>query len=110
MATLRIATLVKCCHRLIGRSGLYLHEISSIVTALVTVDLSGVDVFPRGCASQHVIDFFQFAVLSLGHFAIYIVYKRTCITGESVAVGTFLNNQNVAASRTKVKHDLVIKS
>lgn len=67
MATLRVAALVEGGHRLVGRSGLDLHEVGSLVAALLARYLGRVHVLPGGCAAQHVVDLFQLVVLSVGH-------------------------------------------
>lgn len=110
MTALIIAALVKRGHGLIGRSRLNLEEIGALMSARVTVDRRRVDILPRGRAAHHVIDVLELAVLAVGDLSVDVVYERAGVACETVAVGTFLDDQHVATCWAKKEHLTKIKA
>lgn len=102
VSTLSITALVESGHGLVGRSGLYLHEVGSVVTALLARDLGRVDILPGGRATQHIVDLFELTVLSTSHLALYIIYERTRIAGEAITARPLFYYEHVATVWTKV--------
>ena len=104
MSTLVVATLVEGGHGLVRRSGLNLHEVGSVVSALVAWHFSGVHILPGSSSAQHVVDLLELVVLSVGHFARDLVDEGTSVAGESISHGTFFDHQHIAAVGTKEQH------
>jgi hypothetical protein len=108
MPTLSVAAFVERGHGLVGRPGLYLHEVGSLVAARLTRNLGRVDVLPGRGSAQHIIDLLELAVLSVRYLLAYVVYERTCVACESVAVRALLHYQDIAAIRAKIEHFFLI--
>ena len=87
--TQRITTLVECGHRFVRRSRLHLHKISSLVAALFALNLSRIDVFPRGRTTHNIVNLFHFAVFSVGHFRAYVIHERTGVACETIRTRSF---------------------
>jgi hypothetical protein len=104
MATLRITTLVKRGHRLVGRSCLNLHEICPIMTALIAWYLGRVNVFPRSRTAQDIVNLFKFTISSICHFVVYIIYEWTRVACESITIWALFDYQHITTIWTKVEH------
>ena len=101
MATLLVGALVECCHGLVSRPGLDLHEVSSLVLTARTVCVSAVHVVPGRSAAQHVLD-----LLELGEGLVAdppgdVVDVGAGGAGESVAGQSFLTLENISTGRTE---------
>lgn len=104
MSALRVAALVEGGHGLVGRSGLYLHEVGPHVGALGAAFLGGVDVLPGGRASQHVVDLLELRVHPGADPASYVANVGTGLASEAQRRGAFLHVQEIAAGRTEQEH------
>lgn len=109
MPTLNATTLVKCRHRFVCRSSLYLHEESPIVWTLWTRFCRGINVLPCSGTAKHIIHFFQFRILFVGDFSDNVLNIRASLTSESIALSSFFYNQNICTRRTKQQHCYTLK-
>lgn len=108
MATLRAAALVECSHRLISRSGLYLHEISPRVLTLRTGFCSGIHILPGSWTPKNIIHLFQFGILSVVDLPCNIVNIRACVAGESVTSLTLFYDQHISTCWAEQEHFLPV--
>ena len=85
MTTILTGALVECCHGLVSRPGLDLHEICSLVVTLGAVSVSAVHVIPSSCSSQHVFYLLELGVGLVADPPGYVVDVGAGGTGEPMS-------------------------
>ena len=86
-----LSALVESGHWLICTSDLYLHEVSSPVSALLAVSLRLINVFPSLLASEYIIDLFPLKLHFLFEGLVYDEDVRAGFAEESEVRMSFLN-------------------